>query len=359
MGKKILPFEENPVITSYPHYSFMCSMIQTKPNGLEWIFQTYTQLIGFTRHEDYYHDARLNFYPWAGMHDGDLWNICPYIDKMIIPRRYFLQQKSRVNFVKNWINRDKYLCVYVDEFFRDDIQEIGQYYHPLFIFGYDDDNQVLYCADCFEGWKYGIKQVKYTDFELASTIDFTPEVAQYAVQVYTLNDHIITPFSIEFFKQQLYDYLMSEMQDYYLQTQYPNQIKYYPENNRIEKVYYGISSYDVILDVIQDLQNGVEYWNAKFLLTPDFRLIRDRAELMLQRYNFLSTHFNFEKNEILVKQLQEQVQAAMILENLLLKFVVSNRIALLDKIKNRLLCFIEQEKNITQQLLHQLGGIDE
>ena len=58
MGKKILPFEENPVITSYPHYSFMCSMIQTKPNGLEWIFQTYTQLIGFTRHEDCYHDTR-------------------------------------------------------------------------------------------------------------------------------------------------------------------------------------------------------------------------------------------------------------------------------------------------------------
>ena len=47
----------------------------------------------------------------------------------------------------------------------------------------------------------------------------------------------------------------------------------------------------------------------------------------------------------------------MILENLLLKFVVSNRIVLLDKIKNKLLCFIEQEKNITQQLLHQLGGI--
>ena len=359
MGKKILPFEEKPVITAYPHYSFMCSMIQTKPNGLEWIFQTYTQLVGYYYESPQYCDAKVAFYPWAGQSDGDLWNICPFIDKMVIPREYILNTDNHTNFVKKWIDRGWYLSMYIDEFFRDDIQEVGVYYHPLMIFGYDDDEQVLYCADCFENWVYGVKKVSYSDFEIASKQNYPTDNSMYAIQLYTLKDHDIIDYSLSFLRKQLFEYINRKCDDYYLKTQFIDGAWSYGEGNGVGYVCYGLDVFGLMKKVLEDVRDGVRDWNIKFISTPDFRLIRDHADLMQKRYEFLIEKYHMTPNEELLELMKNQVTTAMIMENQLLKYVLSKRDKILDKLINSLQTFEETEKLIAETMWREIGGIDE
>lgn len=362
MGRKVLPFDVNAIITSYPHYSFMCSLIQTKPHGKEWIYQTYTQIVGYWYQSLTGADAKLNFYPWAGMSDGDLWNLCPYIDKMTVPRQYLLEREDHIGFIKEWIDQGWYLSMYIDEFFREDIQQLGVYYHPLFIFGYDDDKQVIYGADCFENWVYGIKEISYADFSLASkTSCYTSQnSSQYAIQLYTLKDHIIDHFSLPFFRQQLMDYYNCELPDYYLQTQYPD--KRWRYSKQLEDCSYvltGIAAYNVLLNIIDDVYMENYNWNIKFMLTPDFRLLRDRSEIMVERYIFLQEKLHVPFSKELTDLLNQQVQRTKIMENLLLKYVLSQKKGLLEKLRTKLEEFIQQEQIITLKLLEITGGKDD
>ena len=57
--------------------------------------------------------------------------------------------------------------------------------------------------------------------------------------------------------------------------------------------------------------------------------------------------------------MKNQVTAAMIMENQLLKYVLSKRDKILDKLINSLQIFEENEKLISEKMLEEIGGIDE
>ena len=96
-----------------------------------------------------------------------------------------------------------------------------------------------------------------------------------------------------------------------------------------------------------------------FISTPDFRLIRDHADLMQKRYEFLIEKYHMTPNEELLELMKNQVTTAMIMENQLLKYVLSKRDKILDKLINSLQTFEETEKLIAGTMWREIGGIDE
>lgn len=324
--KKILPFKIDTVFTSYPHFGFMTSMIETKDNGLKWIYQTYTQICGH-RYEGAHQkerDFKLSFFPTAGMGKPDLWDISPYIDTFTIDRKELLAADDHVAFIKDLINKDYYCLMYIDQFFREDVGKVGVFYHPMMIYGYDDDKQVFYCADCFEGFVYASKEVTYEQFKIGSHQNYNTDDSTYGLHLYKLKDHIVPTFSFVPFKWQLKDYAESRKpMDYTFMTQYPNGRWQYEADGSYGEMFFGIDAYKELKKIIEDVVYNKYQWNLKFMLTPDFRFITDRAKLSLDRYKYL--YMNYRKNcpysENILQRLESQYEAAKVMENVLLKYV--------------------------------------
>lgn len=343
--KKILPFDDNPIIKSYPHYSFMCSMLQTKEQGMNWIYQIYTQISAYSAvwNNGRNTDFRLGFYPFAGMGDGDLWNICPFIDKMTIPRQFLLQQKDHIAFIKYWLNKGWYLSMYLDEFFRKDIQKVGVYYHPIFIYGYDDEEKVLYCADCFENWKYGTKKVSYDDFNIASKQNYNCDGSNNGIQLYILKDACIDDFSLKFFNQQLQDFLSSSMErEYYYKANFPNGYMLYSENGEDKGWYnFGEAALNAMLNIL--IKAEYDYSNLeqlKFLLLPDFVFLNDYLNLMQSRYNWMCKNLYIKANEDTKVFLNNLLKISEIMCNLFLKYTITGNTKTLHILQEKFKTFM-------------------
>ena len=356
---KILPFEEKAIITSYPHYSFMCSMIQTKENGLEWIYQAYIQLrsIDIRGTEKFSRDSRLSFYPGAGATEGDLWDLCPFIDKFVIPRHLLLKSRtSHTEFIKGLIDKDLYAMLYIDQFFIEDVRQMDVFYHPLFIYGYDDDKQVFHCADCFENLKYGVKEVSYKCFEMASRKFYSNDLMN-GIVCFKLKDYVSSGFSIDFVKKQLSDYLDSGANqiDYYNKIKMPTGVRIIGDTEWRDA--FGIKAYDQIKLILEDILFSKYPWNAKIILAPDLRLVVDHSLLNLRRYSFIVEKYGLTENEKLVKDMENQFAKARIIENLLLKYSLSPDLDYVSKMLSKINKFVEDEKEITAQLLKELEGL--
>ena len=326
--KKILPFDDDPIIKSYPHYSFMCSMLQTKEQGMDWIYQIYTQISAYSAvwNNNQNTDFRLGFYPFAGMGDGDLWNICPFIDKMTIPRQFLLQQKDHIAFIKYWLNKGWYLSMYLDEFFREDIQQVGVYYHPIFIYGYDDEEKIFYCADCFENWKYGTKKVTYNDFNIASKQNYNCDGSNNGIQLYMLKDAYIDGFSIKFFNQELKDYLNSSMdKEYYYKANFPYGEMLYSKDGKDKGWYdFGESALKAMLDVLIKAEyNYPNLEQLKFLLLPDFVFLNDYVILMQSRYQWMCQNSYISSDNSIEESLNNLIKSSEIMRNFFLKFTMT------------------------------------
>ena len=355
----ILPFNENPTITAYPHYSFMCSIIETTDLGRQWMEQAYLQIASYTYHtpRDDYKDFRLLFYPGAGIGDGDLWNICPLIDKVTLPREAI--DYDCIDFVKKWIDREWYISLYVNQFFRTDLTpENPVIIHPILVFGYD--KEYIYCADCFEKWKYGVKKLTYAEFNCA-VIDTEVSVEEFnsgnGIQLYKMSDWYPNDLDYNFLLQQCNDYLNSTLSDYYNPMNYRNGKWYYTEAGDYGEMHFGEQVYSDLIQVIDEAIEEKYPWNLQGLLAPDLRLLTNKAELLRNKFEYLNIP-NMEYNKF-----QDFIDTAKIMENLLLKYNLSKNIALLDRLKAKIIYyrsldtyFILRLKDFLEKEINKNGG---
>jgi hypothetical protein len=152
-----------PPITSFFHIDIPLSIIYSDIETHHWIYSNYIQLYSIHNIErsnpcfiDFHHsiNGAFRFLELA---------TCPWILFERISREdVFNKWGSIIEFVKEKINKDKYIGITVDA--RKIKNYINTNMHNLFIYGYNEEKKVLYTADHFRDGVFNFEEVNYDEF---------------------------------------------------------------------------------------------------------------------------------------------------------------------------------------------------
>jgi len=155
--KKILPVHKPP-ITSYMTHAPILSILSNDDTYLPWLFLNYIQMR--------VHDDGIDFYHFYTGHYS-----CPFFDTTYLSREFtskYINNDSIIEFLTQCIDDGYYIIVLIDTSFINlyPFKKMGDT-HPIFIYGYDKDNNTFNVADFFDRGKYSFETASFDEIELA------------------------------------------------------------------------------------------------------------------------------------------------------------------------------------------------
>jgi hypothetical protein len=227
--RTVLP-TSTPDITTFPAYASSLSILQSHPEALDWVYSHYIRIF-VTKIE--IADINAEYYPTAGyapgfftdydtrrlgntLADGIFFNreSCPYLNVFEIPYS-LIRPMSFVDFVKKCLDSNLYVYAHIDtskvENYECDGIPSEASDHPIFIYGYDDNNRTFNIADFFGGNKYSFEECKFKNIEDAfesSRITFLPMVKSIAAIQY--NDKGVYTLDYEYIRNSVREYILAD-----------------------------------------------------------------------------------------------------------------------------------------------------
>ena len=346
--KEILPISDIS-ISAWPEQNFLFAILSGIPTGYDWLMNTHIQLRG----SHYIHyaggniDSSVTFYPYS-MHNltPNMYDLCPFIEKYTLPKELVLSDFCSFHeFAIFALLSGYYISTYMDQYFRTDISGIG-YHHPNFVYGFDDETKELYLADNFENNKYGYKKISYQQadkaFELVNGNSWEVSVFLYRIKEYR---HTFHP---EYVREQIVDYLNPGRGLCYLdRTVCMN--PHHNDDEYLNEVYYGIECYELIQKYLTGIKNKDENfidgdWRS-------FSMLRDHKQIMLERYDFMTSHGYSAENDSLRAAFVQQVKDCEVMLNMFIKYNITGDNAIIDRLSCRLSeCLENDKKNLGEFL---------
>ena len=346
--KHVLPLGK-PVTSAWPETNFLISLLQLKKSGWDWIINSHLQLRAaeYMNYDMGICDMRMTFYPY-GMHDltPSIYDICPFIDKYAVPRRLIKKNfDSFVHFLIEYVDEGFYISVRLNQFFRKDMGEI-EYYHPAYIYGYDQEKQVIYIVDNFENGKYMIKEITFIDAELAFSM-YLEEHWNSSVFLYQLHEYQYQ-FSSCFVADQIEDYLYPGKGVCYLNRMLcPEQV--YLSDIYDNIVYFGVDCYIFLHRYIEQIISGKMQVDIR-----SFCLLEDHKYLMKLRYQYMLER-RFIKNQSSIQiELDKLWNDSRIITASFLKGQLKEDIEAFKKIDKMLYELEEEEKGVLSIFLENI-----
>ena len=147
---------DEPIIDSFPVYGDLFSILKRSETVDYWICNNFIQL----RRIDpivFFESYRSIFYN------------CPNITTSKITRRIleYKWKNDLFHFIRDMINMKYYIFLYVDRLYIKLYQTKETHIHELFIYGYNEEKSLLYCADNIRGGKYKRFNCPFSEVEKA------------------------------------------------------------------------------------------------------------------------------------------------------------------------------------------------
>ena len=287
MEKKL--FVRNPKINCYTPYGILFSIL---PKSMElWVYNNFIQLI---------YSQEWKIYAFAG--HQLLINRCPALDYYKYPDSFVISRNILKEQIKHSIDDDMYLLVWVDRYFLPMASEYMKWHHPheLFIYGYNDIENLVYIADNLQDGKYIYTSCSFSDidlghFSLNDNFDFRN------IQLFKLNDKVDYPLDIEQITYSLQCFLASQ-KFFYI--------------NKEHDMQYGIKLFDKL---INDIENG----NVDIRV---FHLLYEHLYIMVRRVNYLLKK-GFLYNKGINISIYEFMRNEMLnLRNFVIKCILKNEV---------------------------------
>jgi len=314
--KKQLPLSYPP-LTAYPGHADLLAILYSHPEAHDWIYSHFIQLYATQIVVDDFNE----YYPTEGyapsfFNDFDnrrLSNMmsdsvfldrekCPHLNIFEVPNALIeTYESSFVNYIKRNIDLGMYTYGYAD------VQKISNYgyknvgdltFHPVFIYGYDDDTQMFNFAEFLSGGKYVFDECAYVEVEAAfkGIKDyFLPLVKSIASIQY--NDNPSFKFDISMIRDTVCEYLHPDKQktDQFARysTSYFSPLKWHTN------AYVGVEVYDFLID-----------------------FIRIQVELNLERFDFKPYEALVEHKQMMIKRVRHLVDKG---------YLSPSKLAILDK----------------------------
>lgn len=336
MGKKCLPVTE-PDITSNPYVTNKLAIMSAYEEAKPWIIQSFT---------NFWVKKVFKANYWADFLYSSSYRFCPYfmefqMSKSVTDIKWKIPSELMIDMIN--IGLYSYLNVniaYITEYKHFKENQM----HDIMVYGYDEDEKVLYVADFFVNGKYSMKKVPFDEFNAAYSHigeteekDFFPGIscAQYKA--------LKLPFDLKVCIQGISDYVNSK------NTVVKSILE---EFDNQEDVVYGISCYDAFIQYLQtipDMEAELDYRTFHYFYQHKV-LMRIRLEFLMQK-GYLSedadSNILNEYKEIEIKWLE--------IRNRILKYNVKPDENLITRSINDIRNFKNREMKILEHLIKEIN----
>ncbi|EFM11365.1 hypothetical protein PaecuDRAFT_1811 [Paenibacillus curdlanolyticus YK9] len=282
--RKILPMIM-PEITSFQHYTAILSIIDNDDRIQEWKFTHFFQLFALVNdyNENGKHIPYVDFYSTTYILKST-----PWVNVQTVTM-HELNQQDIIDYVIASIDAEQYVYISVEcQHIVAHNKPDESFPHPIIIFGYDREQQVVHIADFFNS-AYSFKEASFQELRTAYETYVEGSFWWDGAQVLALNDNE-PKVSIDsaFYKSLLSDYLHSTTQAPYVLDYGSDLIHHTKTVPSVYSTKYGMSIYDelianfggrgpvdytvlpVLTDHKRNLYQFIEYMKTKGVLPSDY-----------------------------------------------------------------------------------------
>ncbi|GAV12345.1 hypothetical protein [Paenibacillus sp. NAIST15-1] len=326
-NEKILPMSP-PILSSYPVYSNLLSVISNVPEASPWILSNYIQLVNNPQKPTIY-------FPTGYAHE------CPFITEQIINKTFIRNKWNNdiVGFIIDCINLGYYIYLIVDEYYISAswAYKKQSFTHDLFVFGYNKSLKKFNIADNFKHGIYAYNTCSFYELQKAySSLKNADE--DYlgfngCVRLYNINPKVIYEFNI--------DLVIDSINDYLVGKSTPREPEHYRKN-----YVFGINVYNYMRDYLKAVHKECDL--------RAFHTLFEHKKLMLQRIQFMEK-LGFLENSGLIYDDYSAVKNKCE-TNLfrLIKFNMTQNSSLLDKVVSSMDEIVSREKYALENLLNNI-----
>lgn len=333
--KKILKVTY-PSVTSWTWHANLFAMIEELPEAQDWIYSNYIQVHCHT-------DERREglFFEFFPTYTSIL--ACPLLHNQYIDRKFIQNGWGEwKDFLIYCIDNDYYIYGVCNEKYLNNFQD--NLYHELFIYGYDLNESIFYCADFTfsSSGKYTFTQKPIE--QVCQGFSDVPDQEDYllcgegGIILSKITPVKEKPYKIEvsYLKRNLTEYLEGR-----------NSFKHYSmlfntENNTGEETQrnraYGIDVYDLLTEYLNESKDNTQL---------DYRVFHNLYEhkkLMVKRIEYL------EEKQLIQRSINKEVyqrvaNLSQIISRLIIKYRYKNDHEILEKIVR----YIDEIKNLEKE----------
>lgn len=299
-----------PIIYAYCHQAALLSVLYEYPETYPWIYSNYIQI--YTLYDLWKQKDRLGtldfYYHFYGDFNFYEYTANPWIDFNKLPYRMVKDRWGTfLEFVKERISKKQYVYMILNRsiYRRDETW----WFHPVLIWGYDDNKRELYCADNNRKGKFDTEVISYANFELATDVP---------AEEINGGDHIGRMGGVCFFN------ILSDMKYHEVGNNHLLQEKKIKKDlkeflnppERIGDYVWGIDCY-------RELKKYYDYINVEREQECDIRTIcslQDHKVLMKERFRYLSMmgilDYDFETEMNIIINICEIIKKVIIKSNI-------------------------------------------
>lgn len=352
MSEKILPVTYPP-LTTYPGYANALSIFCSHEEAYDWMYSHYLQI--YVTQIIINSEDKENAYPTAGFAPsffGDYDNRrltnticdglfldrekCPFLNIFEIPNELIMSyDSSYVSFFKRCIDQSMYIYAHTDVAKIKEYKLEEEYDHPIFIYGYNDDEKVFYFADFLDNYfKYTFTKCSYDEIENAFQNvknTFLPMVKSVAAAQFVENGSF--QFEMSYIQDTISEYINPDKKQAEKFAKYAS--SYFSPIKWKAKVHIGSDVYEFLSDFMNiSLDLNIGYIDRRL-----YTSMCDHKEMMLKRIEyFLQKGYLGLDKAPLLNEYTKIRDAFINIRNLILKYNIKKDSA---------------ELNLVHKLLHE------
>lgn len=260
-----------------------------------------------------------------------------------------------IEFCKESIDRDFYLFIPIEtsEISNYSIYKKKKVPHHIFVYGYDDENQIFECGEFFSysNRGYSFESVTYKELENAF-MDLQKQTKPEMMN----NDHLQWLKDIQLLHSftEYKDKFTVQRVQIGLQN-YLNERDCFGNKDYLKDVYYGYAIYDLLKEYIEQIiEKDREVFDVRtfYMIYLHFRYLRLQAE-------FLNENYVKEKNGLdsFIEKFLELEEKSYKLVNVALKYSITRRKTTLERAIQKILSLKEEEERVLKKYIDYLNII--
>lgn len=328
--KKILPVKY-PSITCHQSFASLLSILECIPDTKEWIYSNFIITEAFSYISGYGEGSvELVINP---AYDFSIF--CPWFWKSELSHETISSfEPDIINFIIKCIDTDNYMLLFVDESKLNCIDSEMPLFHDIFIYGYDYERKFFYVADfTFNHGKYKYETVSFSEISEAysSAVSAGKNLNnEGAAKLWHVKSDAHYSLDVTLIRDELQEYL-----------------KGYSYSNRFTRVYWQAPLNKSGIDVYPFLCENLDKSGMRKCLHN----LYDHKQLMLERLGYLVNKGYISDKDKIQEKYSILVKDTQIAVNLYIKYSITGKIELLEKIKFILESIMEEEVRFFKHLL--------
>lgn len=246
--------------------------------------------------------------------------------------------------IKKIIDNEKYICLFVDEFYVEGMLffEKSHFDHELMIYGYNDEKQVLYCSFYGDDAHYVLREVSYDSFCNALKSTFLNRDLPFILYSFHKDNQWMRPYyriDPKYILLMLKKYIYAT--NFLFDRRHINPIKCSELNS------YGINVYGDIIAYLEDMARQECSIDLR-----QFYLLYEHKLLMGKRLQYL-----FEENILETQEVVEQYMEVVRMGRLILNYAIRYNVFLKVKrdvipTKNNIISKIESIEVVEKKIIN-------